>query len=91
MTRKRFIKLMMADGYSRNKAVEMAKEVAAVDGGCYSTAYALFADVFYPIEELAKRVVEALPRVIEVIAGALKNVAESISQFADALLPSTEE
>lgn len=40
MTKKRFIKLMMAQGYERNKAVQMAKAVSSI-GYSYQEAHSL--------------------------------------------------
>lgn len=40
MTKKRFIKLMMAQGYERNKAVQVAKAVSSI-GYSYQEAHSL--------------------------------------------------
>lgn len=51
MTRKRFIKLLMARGYERNEANDIAWEVVA-DGDRYARKYAEITMAVYMLNEL---------------------------------------
>ena len=77
MTRKRFVKLLMADGYSRNKANSIAKQTVA-DGDAYGSRYWYlrlgnqFPDVALPelkaaIEEVINKLIEIIPAVVNAI------------------------
>lgn len=77
MTRKRFVKLLMADGYSRNKANSIAKQTVA-DGDTYEFRLLLlrvgnnFPDVALQelkaaIGKVAEKITEILPTVINAI------------------------
>ena len=74
MTRKRFVKLLMADGYSRNKANSIAVETVA-DGDTYEFRLLLlqvgkdFPDVALPelkaaIGNVADMITEIIPTII---------------------------
>ena len=71
MTRKRFVKLMMADGYSRNDALEIAQRVQG--GGSYDQTYR------------ALHALKTLPSLQESIAQAVETAGRVIRAFADAL------
>ena len=90
MTRKRFVKLLMADGYSRNKANSIAKQTAA-DGDTYGSQYWYlqfgnqFPDVAFPelkaaIEEVKEVLMEIIPAVCNAIAELFPVVVEFASQ-----------
>lgn len=94
MKRKRFAKLLMAEGYSRNEANEIADE-AIRDGMSYESAWRaskalrhlLSQDVLCRLEEelaeiiptIIQRVVETVPVVID----AMKAAVETIKRFAE--------
>jgi hypothetical protein len=77
MTRKRFVKLLMADGYSRNHANSIAREAIA-DGCTYEFQLLLlrvgnnFPDVAFPelkyaIAKVVDEIKEILPTIINAI------------------------
>lgn len=77
MTRKRFVKLLMADGYSRNKANSIARKTIA-NGDTYDLQLLFlrvgnnFPDVAFPelkaaIGEVSKMLMEIIPTVINAI------------------------
>lgn len=76
MTRKRFIKLLMSKGYSRNDAAEMAAEVPG-SGQSYIEAY-IRADIynrlvnnFSGIGEAAQRMSVALAKIVQAFAAGM--------------------
>lgn len=71
MTRKRFVKLMMADGYSRNDALEIAQRVQG--GGSYHQTY------------LALHAIKQLPNLQDSIHQAAETCGRILRAFADAL------
>lgn len=85
MTRNRFIKLLMASGYSRNEAATMAA-IARKIGVPY--AEAIGNDAAYQfrkeIEHMQSVIAEALPCVIQGIVNAMSGVAEVISTYLPA-------
>lgn len=100
MTRKRFVKLLMADGYSRNKANSIAKQTAA-DGDTYGSQYWYlqfgnqFPDVALPelkaaIENVASKIIEILPTVINAIVEALPSAINLAIQRIEAQIEEME-
>lgn len=89
MTRKRFVKLLMSHGVSRNEANLSAAEVVT-HGRSYEHEYLVFvcakdfpdlADRFARVAERAmKMIVEAIPSWIEAIMCAAKAIADAIPQ-----------
>lgn len=69
MTRKRFVKLLMAKGYDRNWANDMAM-VAQKKGYRYEKAY---------------RMATGIPDLVDNLAPAIVNLAETVSKLATAL------
>lgn len=88
MTRKRFVKLLMAEGYSRNEANEMAKD--ALEGYSYEVSYLvhsalrknsdliseLGSKLYSFAAKLAQAITEVLPSLIEAIVAGLPDVIE---------------
>ena len=54
MTRKRYIKLLMAQGYSRNEAHEFAREVAKRGGSYHDDYYGPTPETSAALEALAR-------------------------------------
>lgn len=90
MTRKRFVKLLMADGYSRNKANSIAKQTAA-DGDTYGSRYWYlqfgnqFPDVAFPelkaaIGEVTEMLMEIIPTVFNAIVELFPLAIQQASQ-----------
>lgn len=69
MTRKRFVKLLMAKGYDRNRANDMAM-VAQKKGYRYEKAY---------------RMATGIPDFVGNLAPAIVNLAETVSKLATAI------
>lgn len=69
MTRKRFVKLLMAKGYGRNGANDMAA-LAQAKGYSYEKAY---------------RLATAIPNLVDSLAPAIVNLTESIKKMTTAL------
>lgn len=69
MTRKRFVKLLMAKGYSRNSA-NAAAICAQNKGYSYETAY---------------RLATAIPNLVDRLAPAIKNIADTAWKMSKAL------
>lgn len=86
MTRKRYVKLLMAQGHSRNYANECAHEVADAGGSCsYEEAYALS----YALDRTnwiaaAHQLGEALERITAGIIKAVNAAAAGIAAFGKA-------
>ena len=85
MTRKRYIKLLMAAGYSRNEAASLAA-IAQSMGVPY--AEALSNDNAYQFSKAIKRVtsaiVDEIPSFIEGIVNAAVSLAETITAYLTA-------
>lgn len=69
MTRKRFVKLLMAKGFDRNCAKDMAM-VAQKKGYSYEKAY---------------RMATGIPDLVDNLTPAIVNLAETVSKLATAL------
>lgn len=70
MTRKRFVKLLMAKGFDRNLAKDMAM-VAQKKGYSYEKAY---------------RMATGIPDLVDNLTPAIVNLAETMSKLATALV-----
>ena len=90
MTRKRFVKLLMAAGYGRNKANSIARETIA-DGDTYGARYWYlqfgnqFPDVAFPelkaaIGEVKEMLMEIIPTVIDAIVELLPLAVQQASR-----------
>ena len=90
MTRKRFVKLLMADGYRRNEANGIARKTSA-DGEAYARQLVYlrvgnnFPDVSFPelkvaIEKVADMIKEIIPTIINAIAEIFPVVIEKAHQ-----------
>ena len=83
MTRKRFIKLLMANGYSRNGANEIAAD-ALKDGYSYAEAYDHVTRLLPLIEAFSKRLPDAIRAATEAIAKIATAAVEASRAFVDA-------
>ena len=77
MTRKRFIKLLMADGYSRNDANTLAADARSY-GMMYSNAYNLE-------HKLAGAKLDLKKVNIDAMVDAIRNIVDVASQVATAI------
>lgn len=95
MTRKRYVKLLMADGYSRNEANSIAKQTVA-DGDTYWSRYWYlqfgnhFPDVAFPelkaaIDEVTEMLMEIIPTVCNAIVELFPLAVKQTSQRIAAL------
>lgn len=73
MTRKRFVKLLMAEGFSRNGANKIAEDVRK-DGLTYAEGYDMVIRLLPLIDSLTKSLPEAI-----------RSATEAISKFATAI------
>lgn len=80
MTRKRFTKLLMAQGYSRNKANRIAEEISA-NGKTYAEVYAAFLEFS---ERFAVGMSDIVERVSKTIAKTAQALGEAIAAFSKA-------
>ena len=101
MTRKRFVKLLMADGYSRNKANSIARETVA-DGDTYGSRYWYlqfgnqFPDVSFPelkaaFGEMKEMLMEIIPTVLNAIVELFPLAIQQASQRIATLQKEMEE
>lgn len=87
MTRKRFIKLCMSKGYSRNRAEKLAADVIA-DGMSYDQGYACvlrMANIDWV------KLGAAMNRTIEAVAEATRKLAIAVGQAIEAIGHSIQE
>lgn len=102
MTRKRFVKLLMSEGYSRNEANDLEKD--ALDGYSYEYLHLLhqvmrknpdfLSEFCASVQKTITHVVEVLPSVIQSIVAALPAAIEkAFSGFEEEIrkLKSIEE
>ena len=83
MTRKRFIKLMMAKGYSRNCAAVLAMSVSRY--GSYTALYHRFVDRSIPSfdpEDIRRRLAMAFSDLFESWSDALARMDESMRRVS---------
>lgn len=92
MTRKRFIKLLMAEGCSRNEANEWAED--AKEGFTYSFLYAINCAMRENpsfLEEFFKKVTEIVERIVEVLPTAIQAVIDAIPVACERLRNNLED
>lgn len=85
MSKKRFIKLMMARGYSRNTAAALATQVSRY--GSYAAMYQKFGIVSIPtlaqiLPDITRWMYNALAVMFDAIAMAFSNFADSMRRVA---------
>ena len=98
MTRKRYTKLLMAKGYSRNVANACAREIIE-EGGSYRLEYdnLLEAEKFMGItnraemEEAVRRVTEAIAEEIPVVMEKVAKIVEAVGAGAEAFMKAFSE
>lgn len=83
MTRKRFVKLAMANGYSRNSANRIAEQVNSA-GKSYADAYKALAAVKKLAVTLSPALSEAMAKATEAMGRFAKAIGEAIPAFAKA-------
>ena len=83
MTRKRFVKLLMAEGYSRNSANEIADE-ALEDGFSYAEAYGYVIRLLPLMDALAGPLADAVTKATESIGRVAKAVSDAAIAAAKA-------
>lgn len=92
MTRKRYIKLKMAEGLSRNEAVQNAREIVE-EGLSYQEDYD--SDLTNLTSEQIQRIVEPLitgfARMCEVLSVSFKHMAEACARIDPAALSDYEK
>ena len=82
MTRKRFIKLLMAEGYSRNEANQIAEDVRA-DGLTYAEGFDQVTRMLPVIQEALQRMMEAVQPVVDAIWKVSCALSEAVKAFAE--------
>jgi hypothetical protein len=82
MTRKRFIKLLMAKGYSRNGANEIATDVLK-DGYTYAEAYDQLTRILPLVQAITPEVTDAIKKATEAIAKVATATVEAARAFID--------
>ena len=82
MTRKRFIKLMMARGYDRNGAHKLAAEARKANRS-YAEYFLFYTSFEKKLQDAVCAVGEAIPRVVEQLLGVAKALGESVKAFCD--------
>lgn len=98
MTRKRYIKLLMAEGIKRDNANAMAWKVVR-DGRSYAEAYAVEADYIEKLKaramevlpQLTAAITEAAPAILEAAAKAVRALAAGIGAFNEAFAAEYEK
>lgn len=83
MTRKRFVKLCMANGYSRNSANRIADAVVA-DGKTYAEVYKALSAVKKLTAAIVPAVSETVQRIIEVFGKMMNAVSAGAAAFSKA-------
>ena len=83
MTRKRFVKLCMAQGYSRNTANEIAAEYNA-KGKTYADGYAEFEQCKKLLDMLVPALVKTMERVTKTIGKMAQAIGEGVAAFSNA-------
>lgn len=83
MTRKRFVKLAMSNGYSRNSANRIADAVVA-DGKTYAEVYKVLSTVKKLTAAIVPAVSETVQRIIEVFGKMMNAVSEGAAAFSKA-------
>lgn len=83
MTRKRFVKLLMAEGYSRNGANEIAEEVLA-DGFTYAEGYDHVTRMLPLVKAMVDTFADAVKKATDAITRIAVAAAEAAKAFVDA-------
>ena len=90
MTRKRFVKLLMSKGYSRNEANQIAdtrKKDQPYAELCFTACFAKdFPDMHTRFMEAAQRIVTEVCAAMDKFAEDLKKVAESIHEAVPGII-----
>lgn len=84
MTRKRFVKLLMADGYSRNEANEVADD--AKEGYTYNFLYSLHCvmrDNPSFLEYFIEKVTNAVSEFVDVIPVVIQQIIDNITTVCE--------
>lgn len=81
MTRKQFIKLLMAEGYSRNSANEIADEVLE-DGFTYAEGYGHITRMLPLVKSMIPKMSDAITKMATAVG---KAVSEAIEAFNAAM------
>lgn len=86
MTKKRFVKLMMARGFSRNTATALATQVSRY--GSYAAMYQKFEIISTPTlarisPDMIRRIYVGLAALFDAMAEAFSGFAESMRRAAD--------
>lgn len=93
MTRKRFVKLLMADGYSRNSANNIAA-AARNDGMKYSAAYSAEKATKAALKKLScaaiSTICDAIPALVDAVQKVACAAAEAVEAFTKAFQKSLE-
>ena len=85
MTRKRFVKLLMSQGYSRNEAQELARDAVA-SGMSYESAYTAARALEYEILPSLSEAVASFTDVVLKLGAALAAATSAfVAAFQDAL------
>lgn len=79
MTRKRFVKLLMARGHSRNEAVEIAQVVKKMGGAVSYSAFHDDRKMLYNFPSI-----RALSRAMERFCDAMASATVTFQEFAEA-------
>lgn len=91
MSKKRFIKLMMARGYSRNTASALAMQVSRY--GSYAAMYQRLAFLPSPmlLQALLRTVHETIHRAFDTLAVTADAAAASLAAFAESMRRAADE
>ena len=90
MTRKRFVKLLMAEGYSRNSANDIADEVLA-DGFTYAEAYDHIARILPLVQAMAGPLWDAAQKAADALSRVARAVVEAASAAVQAFSAAMNE
>lgn len=97
MTRKRFVKLLMADGYSRNRANSIARDTVA-DGCSYELRHLLlrlgndFPNIALPdLKDAIGKVADMIKEIIPVIISAIVEVFPVAMELAHKRIAALQE
>ena len=82
MTRKRFIKLLMAEGYSRNSANKIAEDVRN-DGMTYAEGFDQATKMLPVIQDTLQRMMDAIQPVVDAIWRVSCALGEAVKAFHD--------
>lgn len=88
MTRKRFVKLLMAEGYSRNKANSIARETST-EGWSYSLKY-YFLDFVNKCPDFTEMTNTAIKKMVDVIVDVIPSVVEAIMTLMPAAVEAVQ-